>query len=81
KSGNSNSVKPAFWIYRGFLLGCAVIIDYLIFQLCVEINTFCIVSKTLCAYKLNPNSIKIDILNRDFKIVNYLVYTFLKIND
>ncbi len=39
------------------------------------------VSKTLCAYKLKPNSIKIDILNRDVKIEHYLVKTCLKIND
>lgn len=38
------------------------------------------VSKTLCAYKLKPNSIKIDILNRDVKIEHYLVKTCLKIN-
>ncbi|AXJ91164.1 hypothetical protein EXD98_17760 [Acinetobacter pittii] len=37
------------------------------------------VSKTLCAYKLKPNSIKIDILNRDVKIKHYLVTTCLKI--
>lgn len=42
---------------------------------------FCMVSKTLCAYKLKPNSIKIDILNRDVKIEHYLVKTCLKIND
>lgn len=36
-------------------------------------------SKTLCAYKLKPNSIKIDILNRDVKIKHYLVTTCLKI--
>lgn len=39
------------------------------------------VSKTLCAYKLKPNLIKIDILNRDVKIEHYLVKTCLKIND
>lgn len=39
------------------------------------------VSKTLCAYKLKPNSIKIDILNRDVKIEHYLVKTCLKINN
>lgn len=39
------------------------------------------VSKTLCVYKLKPNSIKIDILNRDVKIEHYLVKTCLKIND
>lgn len=37
------------------------------------------VSKTLCAYKLKPNSFKIDILNRDVKIKHYLVKTCLKI--
>lgn len=37
------------------------------------------VSKTLCAYKLKPNSFKIDILNRDVKIEDYLVKTCLKI--
>jgi len=37
------------------------------------------VSKTLCAYKLKPNSFKIDILNRDVKIKDYLVKTCLKI--
>lgn len=39
------------------------------------------VSKTLCVYKLKPNSIKIDILNRDVKIEHYLVKTCFKIND
>lgn len=39
------------------------------------------VSKTLCAYKLKPNSIKIDILNHDVKIKYYLVKTCLKINN
>jgi len=39
------------------------------------------VSKTLCAYKLKPNSFKIDILNRDGKIKDYLVKTCIKIND
>lgn len=37
------------------------------------------VSKTLCAYKLKPNSIRIDILNRDVKIKHYLITTCLKI--
>ncbi|ARD30484.1 hypothetical protein OTEC02_18015 [Acinetobacter lactucae] len=39
------------------------------------------VSKTLCAYKLKPNSIKIDILNCDVKIKHYLFTTCLKINN
>jgi len=39
------------------------------------------VSKTLCAYKLKPNSFKIDILNRDGKIKDYLVKTCIKINN
>lgn len=39
------------------------------------------VSKTLCAYKLKPNSFKIDILNRDVKIEDYLVKTCIKLNN
>jgi len=39
------------------------------------------VSKTLCAYKLKPNSFKIDILNRDGKIKDYLVKTCIKLNN
>jgi len=39
------------------------------------------VSKTLCAYKLKPNSFKIDILNRDGKIEDYLVKTCIKLNN
>ncbi|OTU42093.1 hypothetical protein CAT37_14740 [Acinetobacter pittii] len=39
------------------------------------------VSKTLCAYKLKPNSFKIDILNCDVKIKHYLVKTCLKITN
>jgi hypothetical protein len=39
------------------------------------------VSKTLCAYKLKPNSLKIDILNRDGKIEDYLVGTCIKLNN
>lgn len=39
------------------------------------------VSKTLCAYKLKPNSFKIDILNCDGKIEDYLVKTCIKLNN
>lgn len=39
------------------------------------------VSKTLCAYKLKPNSFKIGILNCDAKIKDYLVKTYIKINN